>query len=100
MSTHLALPLRLAAGGRLATLPIGRPAEVAQSVAVLLATTVGERPAEPAYGVPDPLGAGFDELVARAAIARWEPRAGDVAITVDGVVDQAVTVTLQEGSAP
>lgn len=73
---HLALPLRVSASGSLATQRVGSPAEVGQSVALLLATRVGERRSEPEYGSGDalfgPLGS---DRLDEAAIETWEPRA-------------------------
>ena len=90
MTAHLALPLRVAASGALAAHTPGSPAEVGQSVALLLATRIGERRCEPAYGSTDPLfgpqpaTAGGAGALDTAAVARWEPRARaeDVAVTV------------------
>lgn len=83
MSTHLALPLRVGASGKLAAYPVGSPREIAQSVAVLLVTPIGDRRSEPLYGSLDelfePVG---DVMVDRSAIARWEPRATDDLIAV------------------
>lgn len=89
MSTHLALPLRVGANGSLAALPVDSPREVAQSVAVLLVTPLGDRRAEPLYGSIDqlfvPVG---DVMVDTSAIARWEPRATDdlIETTVAAVI--------------
>lgn len=89
MSTHLALPLRVAAGGALAAYATGSPAEVGQSVALLLATRVGERRSEPLYGSTD--GGLFGPQPAAqldvGAVIRWEPRA------TDAVLDVTVTAT-------
>lgn len=83
MSTHLALPLRVATSGALAALPVDTPREIGQSVALLLATPIGDRRSEPLYGSIDQL---FETVgsveVDRSAIARWEPRATDDVLTV------------------
>ena len=87
MSEHLALPLRVTRGGRLATLATGSAAEIGQSVQVLLATRVGERVSEPRYGSRDLLGVPTGEVrVDTAAIQAWERRATAdlVAVTVTG----------------
>lgn len=79
---HLSLPLRLA-GTHLAVVTSGTAAEIAQSAGVLLATRVGERRSEPAYGsrsdlftltgVPQP---------DTAALGYWEPRATPDVVSV------------------
>ena len=86
MTAHLSLPLRVSGTGALAAHPVGSPAEVGQSVALLSATRVGERRSEPAYGSRDMLfrpqpnvGIDYD------AIATWEPRA--TAAILDIVLD-------------
>lgn len=79
MPEHLALPIRLA-GVRLACLAQDSPAEVAQSLALLVATAPGERRSVPDYGVPSPLFGGLDVDAIVAAAAEWEPRADPVAV--------------------
>ncbi len=93
---HLALPLRVSTTGALVSLADGSPAEVGQSVAVLLATRVGERRSEPGYGAADPLGyrPARAAVVDTAAVARWEPRA-----TPD-LVDLAAVVPTVTGGRP
>lgn len=89
MTAHLALPLRVATGGALAAYAVGSPAEVGQSAGLLLATRVGERRSEPAYGSTD--GGLFGPLPAAGldagAVIRWEPRA------TDAVLDVTLTAT-------
>ncbi len=102
MSQTLALPLTVAASGSLAVLAQDSAAEVAQSVAGLLSTTVGERAALPAYGITDPLGAvEVDEAEIAQAIATWDDRVTSAQIDqiastlADGSTSDIVTVTLQ-----
>lgn len=91
---HLALPLRLAPDGHLVALDQDSPEEIAQSVALLVATRPGERRSVPGYGVPDPLGSGFDPDVADEAIEEWEDRAdpADIDIVTDTLAEQHVVV--------
>lgn len=72
---HLALPVTVAADGALMSLTQDSPAEVAQSVGLLLATRPGERRSVPGYGLPDPLFAGVDLDEVAAVIEEWEDRA-------------------------
>lgn len=99
---HLALPLRLTSDGRFAALDQGSPEEIAQSVALLAATRPGERRSVPGYGIPDPLGGGFDPDVLDDAIEEWEDRADPAYIDVvlDTRVEQhAVIVPSATGTA-
>lgn len=91
MPQRLALPLRVANGGGLVTLVQDSPAEVAQSVALLLATRPGERRSVPDYGTDDPLFSGLSEEEVSAAIELWEDRAdpATVHITTTGVDQHA-----------
>lgn len=50
---HLALPIRLAADGQLATVPQDSAARVEQDVLVVARTQQGERTGRDTYGVPD-----------------------------------------------
>lgn len=94
MLGHFALPLRLDAAGSLAELAQDSPAEISQSVVVLLATRPGERRTAPDYGLVDPLGAGADADLIADAVAEWEDRAdpASVEITTTAVGEQQVTV--------
>jgi phage baseplate assembly protein W len=86
-ASHLSLPLRVGDGGGLAAHAVGSPAEIGQSVGVLLSTRIGERRSEPAYGSTD--GGLFGPQQAAqldvGAVMRWEPRLSaavvDVALT-------------------
>lgn len=70
------LPLTVA-GGRFVTVDQASDVDVAQSVALLVATRAGERRSVPGYGLDDPLFAsrGLREAEIRDAIDEWEPRA-------------------------
>lgn len=89
MPTHFALPLAVAPEGHLAAHAQDSPLEVAQAVAVLVSTTVGERRSQPDYGIESPLFDGLDAVGAADAIEEWEPRADPVLIDqlVDGVIE-------------
>lgn len=75
MPARLHLPLRVSPAGPLATTEQDSPTEVAQSVALLLATRPRERRSVSAYGTPDPLFTGLDPDTVTATITQWEPRA-------------------------
>jgi hypothetical protein len=57
----LSFPFRLTPTGSAATVVRGSDAEIDEAVAVLVLTTIGERPMRPTYGVPDPAFAGLYE---------------------------------------
>jgi phage baseplate assembly protein W len=98
MARTLTLPLRVT-GARMASIEQGHPAEIAQSLGLLLATRPGERRSSPDYGYPDPTFVGVNPDLLRAVADEWEPRADldDVEIaatTYDGSPGQAVTIQL------
>lgn len=82
MVQHLALPLRVDGRGRLATVEQGTVEELAQNVAVILATPVGSRVEVPEFGAPRPDFLGPDPAGMAAAVDEWEPRA---TLTVEDV---------------
>lgn len=98
MARVLALPLTVTVGGAMSTITQDHPAEIAQSVALLLDTRPGERRTLPDYGLPDQLFAGgLDEALVAEVIAEWEPRAdADIVDTVTGGVFATATVHLVE----
>jgi hypothetical protein len=49
----LSFPFRLTPTGSVATVERGSDAEIDEAVAVLVLTTIGERPMRPGFGVPD-----------------------------------------------
>jgi len=94
VARHLAFPLAVGTGGRLATLEQDRPAEIVQSVALLLPTEPGERAAEPDYGYPSPLGRGVDPVEIASVIADHEDRADPalIEVTLTGLAEQRAVV--------
>jgi len=78
---HFAVPFTLGADGSVATVAQDSPVEVAQSVRVLLSTTIGSRPQVPGYGVRDFTFTNGDTTGMTQAVARWEPRAAGITIT-------------------
>lgn len=84
----LAWPLRLAPDGSFATVPQDSPADIGQSVTLLLSSRVGERPDEPDYGTTDPTFHQLDTAEIETAAAQWEPR-----------VDPTVVLALAEQHA-
>lgn len=97
---HLALPFELTTTGA-PVVEQGTVEEVAQCVAVLLATEVGERGAVPTYGAPDVLFAQqIDTGAISHAIATWEPRAiVSIAAGVGPVAPVQVNVSV-DGAPP
>lgn len=98
MARVLTLPLAVTAGGSMSTITQDHPAEIAQSVALLLDTRPGERRTLPDYGLPDQLfGRGFDEALVAEVVAEWEPRAdAEIVDTVTTGANTTTTVNLVE----
>lgn len=94
MARHLAFPFAVGADGGLATLEQDSPAEVTQSVALLLSTEPGERSAEPEYGYPSPLGRGVDPVEVAEVIGEHEDRADPalVEVTLTAIAEQHAVV--------
>lgn len=99
MARVLTLPLEVTANGSLATVTQDHPAEIAQSVGLLLDTRPGERRTLPEYGYPDRLFALGDldtDLIAET-VAEWEPRADpEIVDTVLNGSTQTATVHILE----
>lgn len=104
MARTLTLPLKIAADGTLGSITQGHPAEIAQSVGLLLATRPGDRRVNPEYGYPDPVhldpyAAAVQSEIAQGVVAEWEPRASitdaDTALS-DGTVTETTRVHLEE----
>jgi hypothetical protein len=83
MVQRLALPLAVTPGRGMVTVEQDSPAEVAQSVGLLLATRPGDRRSVPEYGTPNFLGDGLDPDDVAAALEAWEDRANPAGIVVD-----------------
>lgn len=94
MTKHLRMPLALGPTGRLATVQADGVEDVAQSLALLASTRVGERLSVPGYGTPQLLfGQEPPVEVLRAAAGAWEPRAAPYRITLTGrPEDPTVTI--------
>ncbi len=75
MAKNLLLPLRVAANGTLGSVEHGSEPEVSQSVALLVATRVGERRSVPDYGLDDPVFGGVDADEIVDTVSAWEGRA-------------------------
>lgn len=81
MARCLAFPFRVSpTTGGLVTLEQGSPAEIGQSVGLLMDTRPGERRVVPGYGLPDPVFGGVSRVDVAAVIATWEPRANDALV--------------------
>lgn len=97
MPNRLALPLSVTGSGSFSTITQDSDDDVAQCVALVLATPVGDRRACPGFGLPDPLGRGLDADTVAVALELWEPRADAatvVASMTDAAGDQAAAVYL------
>lgn len=95
MTTALVLPLQVR-GGRFVAVPSGSAPDVAQSVALLVDTRIGERRSVPEYGLDGP---GFDlvglrEDEVRDAVEEWEPRAEITDLEVIERPDGTETITV------
>ena len=85
MAFSLRLPLAVSGAGPLESLAQGSPAEVGQSVQILLSTTMGERASLPDYGLISQIGQPeVSEDDVTDAVNEWEDRVDDVAVTVSG----------------
>lgn len=80
MAKHLSLPLRVSTSGALASNEQDSPADLNESLRLLLATRIGERTSVPGYGTPDPLFGGVDVEAIADAAAEWEDRADPVTV--------------------
>lgn len=99
MARILTLPLAIA-GGTFQTVTHGHPAEIAQSVGLLLATQPGERRSNPGYGFTDPAFDGVAAELIEAAVAEWEPRADPEHIDIAALgAEETTTVTLNQPEA-
>lgn len=75
MTAHLALPVRLDGRGQLVTVEQDTLEEIAQNVAVILATPLESRVEVPDFGSPRLEFVGPDADGMLAAVNEWEPRA-------------------------
>lgn len=83
MTRSLSMPLTVVTGGSLRSIEQGSGPEIAQAVALLLATTPGERRVIPDFGMPNPVGPGLDQGVVADVIGEWEDRADPATITLE-----------------
>lgn len=91
---HLAVPFQFGGDGTAAVVQQDSTDDIAQCVAVLCATTVGQRIELPAYGIPDQtFSRNTDAAAITSAINTWEPRA-KVAVTATPGRQAAVTVAV------
>lgn len=92
-------PLRVDAGGRIATVEQDTDAEAVHTALLIVSTIAGERVLAPMIGIPDPVGTtgGLDESTLRALIHLAEPEIelASAQISSDGAgrqqIDMAVT---------
>lgn len=100
MARVLSLPLTIAPNGSMATITQDHPAEITQSVALLLDTRPGDRRTLPDYGLPDYLFRGYDPALVDEVIAEWEPRADPEMVDTTSMSGghQQIAVHLREES--
>lgn len=91
MPQHLALPIKITAAGRLATVEQDSVEDISQSVALLADTRPGDRRSVEDYGIPDPVFGGVDADEVAELILEWEDRADQAFVekVAAGIVDQA-----------
>jgi hypothetical protein len=75
MAKILSYPFRLQPNGDVAVVEQTSDAGVAEQIAVLILTRAGERPLQPAFGIPDPVFEGLDALDVAAGLALFGPPA-------------------------
>jgi phage baseplate assembly protein W len=97
---HFALPLRLDAAGRLAVLEQDSADEIAQCVAVVMATPEGSRIEVPEFGVPRYEFRTPNAADIIAAVTEWEPRADLDIDVVQGLGDDASITVLHAAVRP
>ena len=100
MAARLALPLRVDGRGRFATVEVGSIEDVAQCVAVVLATPVGSRVEVPEFGSPRPEFVGPDLPGMVAAVDEWEPRASLSVEALGNLPDGESVVRIKAFVAP
>jgi phage baseplate assembly protein W len=91
MPQHLALPIKVTASGRLATVEQDSVDDISQSVALLIDTRPGDRRSVEEYGIPDPVFGGVDVDEVTELILEWEDRADQAFVekVAAGVLDEA-----------
>ena len=100
MAQRLALPLKVDGRGRFGTVEVGSIADVAQCVAVVLATPVGSRVEIPEFGSPRPEFTGPDLAGMVAAVDEWEPRASLTVEALGNLPDGESVVRIKAFVAP
>ncbi len=95
MTQVLRHPFGLGTSGSVATVADDTAAADSQLLAILSMTRVGERPAAPAFGIPDPTFVGFSSSAFIAAAARFGPPVKITDVDVQTVSDTAQQVTVR-----
>lgn len=90
----LSHPLRLDSDGAMVTLEDGSDRHAAEVSGMVVATSSGERPLAPEYGLPDPSAAGLSQEVIVAAVTRCEPDLAVASSSIDPGSGNRTTVTL------
>ncbi len=88
-------PFGLGTSGSVATVAGDSEASDTQLLAILSLTRVGERPAAPAFGIPDPTFVGFSSSAFIAAAARFGPPVKITDVDVQTISDTAQQVTVR-----
>lgn len=87
----LSHPIRLDNDGAMVTMDDGSDRQAAELSGVIIATSTGERPLAPEYGLPDPSATGLTQEVVVAAVTRCEP---DLAVTTASIEDGTDSATV------
>lgn len=89
MAGVLSFPFRLDPTGHAATVQPGSDVEVDEALAVLMLTTLGERPMAPRFGIPDPGFAGLAASDLQVGIDQFGPRGINIAsLTITPVTQE------------
>lgn len=91
LAAEIAIPFRIAAGGRIAMVEQGSPAELTQRVAMAIRTRPGERTMVPGLGIDDPLYVGLDLGDVQAVLDTYDPGR---TVAMSGLTDSAATRTV------
>ena len=97
---HLAWPLRLLSNGAFSTFEQDSSPEVAQCVAIVLATPVGSRVEVPDFGSPRSEFGHPDPAALKAAVTEWEPRADLDLTVIEGLGDVGEITEIKAAVTP
>lgn len=90
----LSHPIRLDNDGAMVTMDDGSDRQAAELSGVVIATSSGERPLAPEYGLPDPSSTGLTQEVVVAALIRCEPDLSVTSASIDPGTSNTAAVAL------